>query len=852
MKLLIPYRFFYSLLIFFALCFTIKAQTSTYSVKGVVVDSISGKPIEYVAAILLKSNSGALTDEKGNFSLMNKASAPTKLRLSCMGYITKDIPITPRKTYNFMIKLKPEGIQIKEVYVRKKEKEKYSKKDNPAVALIKKVIANKNKNYIGNEDYYRMSSYERIFFALNDYHPDRGLLKSQKYLAKYADTSRLDGKKILPYTVREKYYDIYTRKNPRETKKILLGYNKQGIDQKMDNAGLETLTDETFKDINIRDNNITMFLLGFVGPLHENASVNFYRWYIRDTVKIDNEKYIQLGFLPFNTRDVGFSGDIFVKDDTTYAIKRIQMRVPRKANINFVKDMLIEEDFEQLPNGIWAPSHYATTVNFEYTKLGKLYVQKDVTFSNITTNMPNNIVFATPAPEVKVENYNKQTKQFWEENRPHKVARDLRLDSMMMEINRNHFLNLSLKAADFLQSGYLHENWDPAKNRLDIGTAQTFYSHNKVEGNRFRISVATTPNLNNHLYFFGYGAYGTKDETWKYKGEVTWAFNKREQHKDEFPRNNIVVSYKYDVNNLGQEFYQATQDNFLQSFKVSDVDNMTYEREFELSYNKEWYNGFSVLISGITNQKEAAGNLAFNYSDGNGNITRLNHLNTTVASVNLRYAYNEKFVQIKRFRQTVPTESTILTFDNSWGIKNVLGGDYSYHTMALGINKAKWIPPFGKLFFGLKGEKIWGTVPFPLLLTPNANNSYTLLRNSFNLVTPLEFLNDQQVTGSIDYYMGGWLLNRIPVIKLLKLREVFGIRGFLGSLKDKNNPDYNHNTLLFPDVSQNMGKTPYMEYNVGIENIFKLLRVDYVRRINYLDHPGIKKNGIRIGFKMDF
>lgn len=825
------------------------AQTKPYpAVSGVVTDSVTGKAIEFVAISLQRSKVGTLTDNEGEFRLVNDKTDKTFLIVSAMGYRTKEIEILPGKFYNLKVKLASDGVQIKEVVIKKRSKEKYSKKNNPAVELIKKVIANKNKNIIDNENYWRYSEYERIFFALNEFNPNMPILKTQKYLKNYIDTSRIDGKKILPFTMREYYRDVYQQKSPRETKKIVLGYNQQGIDKKMDNAGFSSATDETFRTINIRDNQINLFLMGFVGPLSSSSSVDFYRWYIRDTVTIENKKYIQLGFLPFNTRDVGFSGDLYVTDDSTHAVKKVLLRIPKKANINFVKTMLVEQEFEQLKSGLWAPSKFTTMVNFQYEKIGKLYIEKDQTFSNIVTGVDYKQVFGIADPEIKMKNYDSQDKDFWKENRPKTGVKDLRLDSMYSDATKSKTVKLALKVADFFQSGYVHTIWDPKLNKLDFGSAQTFYSSNTLEGTRLRLTSLTTANFNRHLFLYGYGAYGFSDKVWKYSGEVSWSFKRRELTSDEFPHRNLKLSYKYDVNTLGQRYLKASQDNFLQSFKIRDVDNMTYKRNLELSYSHETQKGFSAVISGRKSEEVPGGNLLFNYVDGSS----LPKLNTTELGLTLRYANNEKFVQTKRRRNTIPTESTIVTLENTWGLNDVFGGDYSYYVMGLGIDKAKWVPPFGKLYVSFKAEKIWGKVSYPLLLMPNVNNSYTIQLGAFNLANPMEFVNDQQLTCMVDYYMGGWLFNRIPLIKTFKWREVFGFRGLLGKLSNSNNPAYNNTLITLPTSTHLMGNTPYMECNVGVENILKLFRVDYVYRINYRNFPNIDKNGIRFGFTMQF
>lgn len=776
-----------SLLALFVCVFSSYAQTQPCAITGVVKDSATGKPIESVAVSLVKLKVGTLTDEDGEFRIVNNKCNNAKLIFTAMGYKTKEIVVSPGKYYQLNVKLVSEGVQIKEIVVTKIAKEKYSKKNNPAVELIKHVIANKNRNFIDDQDYYKCSQYERIFFAINDFRPGHGILKSQKYLAKYTDTSRIDGRIILPYTVREYSKDFYYRKSPKTTKEIILGYNQQGVDKKMDNSSFTSATDETFKNINIRDNQIDLFMIGFVSPLSSSSAVNFYKWYIRDTVDIDNQKYIQLGFLPFNTRDVGFSGDLFVKADTSYAVRKVVLRIPKKANINFVKTMLVEQEFKEVKPNIWAPYVYRTMVDFELKHIGKVYVQKDQSYKDYVTGGNYALAFETPDKVVKVNNYDERDKQFWKESRPSGVAKDLRLDSMMEEANKSQMVRIGLRVADFIQSGYIHTVFDPKVNKLDIGSAQTFYSSNKVEGSRFRLSTLTTANFNPQLFFYGYAAYGTKDHRLKYDGELTWALTKRTLVRDEFPRNNLSFIYKYDINTLGQQFLQATPDNFLQSFKIHDVDNMTYKRTMELNYIHESQKNFRTTLFVRNNIQEPAGDLQFNYADNSGVLPKLR---TTEAGIFLRYGHNEKFVQMKRDRILIPSQYTIVSFENTWGLKNVLNSDYSYHSMALELDKSKWFAPYGQLYFSARAEKIWGTVPYPLLLMPNADNSYVLLRGTFNLVTPLEFINDRQVSWMLDYHLGGWLLNRIPFIKTFKWREVFGFHGLWGDLSDKNNPSF--------------------------------------------------------------
>jgi hypothetical protein len=378
------------------------------------------------------------------------------------------------------------------------------------------------------------------------------------------------------------------------------------------------------------------------------------------------------------------------------------------------------------------------------------------------------------------------------------------------------------------------------------------YSYNSIEGNRFRLTLNTTPNLHKHLFLYGYAAYGTKDEKFKYYGEATWAFNTVKYTKDEFPRNNLTIAYKYDINTLGQRHTQAERDNIFKSLNTSKNPKMTYNRQTEISYEKEFYGGFSFTLSGQTFDEKPAGNLLFEKTDETGLKYKVNRLRTTEASLTLRYAPNEKFYQMRRKRSSLTAPRTIYTLSHVAAVKDLLGGQYNYNMTSLSFFKQMWIAPYGRLIMTAQAEKIWGQAPFPFLITPSANSSYTIQRGSFYLIEPLEFVHDSQVMWEVYYHMGGWLFNRIPVLKWLKWREVFGFRGFIGDLSKRNDPRYNHDLLLFPQDTYKTGNAPYMEYNIGIENIFKFFRIDYVRRINYLNHPNADKDGFRVSFELSF
>lgn len=819
------------------------------TVKGIVRDSITREPLSFVTVQFDETTNGVFSDNDGEFKLSSRGNKTT-VSVSFIGYKTKTFTVPLGKITTTEILLVSEDLNLKEVVVRPK-KEKYSKKDNPAVELIKKVIAKKDDNNVANEN-HQYEEYERIFFALNEFNPNQRQFRKYKFMPNYIDTSIIDSKAILPFSVREKISDVYHRKDPKADKIIVKGYHIEGIDQAIDTEGIDAIIAETFKDVSIFDNSIRLLYHNFVGPLSEHSAVNFYKWYINDTVEIDNKQYIHLSFAPFNSRDIGFTGMLYITNDSTYAIKRAILKTPKKMNINFVDELVIQHDFKQNDEGKWIPDEQRMAMDLSLLDAVKFYVDKTQTYVNFRLEQPDDSLFQNNAPVIFEKNYLKQNKSFWAENRPENHQKDYRMDQMVEDMNKVLFFRVLLNLGNIISSGYIPLDKNPDINKFEIGTVPTFYSYNSVEGNRLRLTGTTTKNFHPHLYLYGYGAYGTRDGKFKYYGEATWAFNEIKKHKDEYPKNSLTIAYKYDMNSLGQRFTQAERDNIVMSFRTSNNEKMTYNRQTQIAYEREFYGGFSVKLSGQTFNETPAGKLVFEKMNDQGELYKVNDIKTTEATLALRFAPNEKFFQQRRKRYPIPSPQFIVSLSHTAAIKDVLGGQYDYNKTSLSINKGIWIAGYGKLNLSAQGEKIWGKAPFPMLITPSANNSFTIQKGNFYLIDPLEFVHDSQVSWEVDYHIGGWFFNRVPFLKVLKWREIFAFRGFYGKLTQKNNPDYNRDMLVFPNETYTTGREPYMEYNIGIENIFKFFRIDYVRRINYLDHPDINKDGFRLSFDMTF
>lgn len=840
--------------------FDVRGELPMWHIKGVVLDEETNEPVD-AAVVQVVQHSGvhAFSDEKGDFELVFRADANSRvlLRVTRMGYTSHEIEVEASSSQALLqIKLRADAFSISKVIVTRKSRHKYSRKNNPAIQLIEQVIARKHQLYIDCLDYYQLVGYEKALFALNNYKVDKGILKGEKYLAEYSMPSPLDSVLILPYTERESFFELYAKNRGEDKRKIVLSSQKQGFDKESHYSRMEQFADETFPHVNIRDNSIQLLLRPIVSPLNEHIATHFYHWDIGDTILIENEQYIKLRFWPASNHDFAFKGSIVVKSDSTYAIKEIDWSISSKANVNFVKDIRIRQSFVRISSGgWWAPKYYKIMANPNVLDIGNFYFQRETYFSRVQVNIPNNQVFASGKTDVYLSQTPYSIDKLRKEFMPYaldEAEKTPNLDKMISQLRENKWINIALKSAQLIQTEYIGERWDSHKNKLYIGALGSLYGYNSVEGSRVQLNVGTSPNLHPQLSLFGYVAYAFRDDRLKYTAEATWAFSKRERVEDEFPLNNITVSHTYDIRTLGTANTYQGQSNILQSLKANSIESVTYDRAFKITYSKEWHNGLLLKSSVLKSKQQLAHGALFQRRMADGTAHNQTSLHTTEVGLILRYAHNEKYVQTLRKRARIPSNSTIITWENKKGVK-FLGGKFNYFSSTLTLQKNIWIPPFGKLLTLLQAGRVWGNaVPYPFLLSPSANNGYKKQYGTLSLAHPMEFINDKQLFVDIEYHMEGLILNKIPLLQQLRLREVVGIKTVIGRLNHTNMSEYTPQAFKLPENTYTMNHTPYIEYSVGVENIFSFLHLSYVRRVNYLHHSHAKKSGIRMDIILSF
>ena len=837
------------------------AQSFT-SASGIVKDSITGEPLPFVSVYFDGSTIGAMTDDNGTFTLQNNQGY-TKLAAASLGYDTKFIDLKPgKKNDNLELLLKPTAFEISEVVVKPK-REKYTRKDNPAVELIKKVIAHKNDNRIEAKPEYQTEVYEKLSLSLDNFNPNldkNKFLKKFKFIKNYLDTSEFNGKPILTVSVRENLSDFYYRKSPKAEKTIVRAKRMQGIDKTLDDGGgITSNLEEIFKSINIFDNNIPILLNRFVSPLSSTLATTYYHYYIMDTLDVGGDKCVDLAFVPANSESYGFTGRLYITLDGNYAVKKVLLNTPANINLNWVDKLRIEQEFKQMPDSTWVLDQENTFVNFYVVKgTQQLYAHQLRNYDNYNFNVQNaDSVFGLLGALHVLPEATAQPDTFWTHNRPIPLKeKEDALKDLLGQLRKVPAFNAIIKTAEILITGYIPTANDKKVTKFDFGPMNTTFSANHLEGFRMRVGGMTTANLNPYWFASGYLAYGTNDRKIKYNLKLTHCFTKKEYHEGENPVNNLSFIQEYDVYTPGQDFLFTSKDNIFVAWKVGEpVTKMQYIRKSVLQYEKEWLNGLTWKSWIMNQNNEAAGTLQYIKRDESGNLYHIKDFTTSEIGTQLRFAPGERAYNGRSGKESVfnlSKDAPVFKLSHQLGIKGVLGGDYNYNHTEISAEKRIWLSSFGHIDAQVKAGKVWDKVPFPLLILPNTNQSITIQPEAFHMMNALEFVTDQYVSFNATYYLKGWILNRIPGIKWLRLREVLSFNMIYGGLTDKNNPTLTPGLFLLPDGTQPLGSTPYMECSVGLENIFKILRIDYYRRLTYLDHPDIKKGGIRIALRFTF
>ncbi len=849
-------RQIFSIAVILAGTFTIAHGQTRIS--GKIVDE-NGNVVPYTTVRLKGTSTGCTTDNNGNFSFNGSVNGQTLL-ITAIGYQDYEVTLSSTTKFPLNIQLHTATYSVSEVEIKPK-REKYVRRGNQAVDLVKELIEKKEAEDIRNNDYYSRNRYEKLNIALDNFNEEKqnkSPYRKFQFLSEYVDTSAVSGRPILNISTRELSATDYYQRTPKRDKQFIKGRNWIGIDDFMPASEIQAAVEEGVVDIDIFQNSITVFKREFAGPLAANVlSQSYYKYYIMDTVVIEGEDCVDLSFVPFNSESFGFTGHLYVTTDSTHFIKWAQLNVPYDINMNFVQYLNIDQTFERDSIHPRILTHESFTTELKlYDYIDGLYIRRDVYYSDYHFDDDvDKAIFLRPERVIEDDLSTARANDFWEQERNANLAGQYRnIADMLTLLRQNKAYYWTEKIIMFLFTGYIPVK--PEHTPYYYGPLNTTISFNDLEGVRLRVGGMTTAYLNPHIFTKHYLAYGTSDNKLKYMAQLEYSFKPKKESWNEFPIHSLRLKYQYDQIQYGQTFNYTNKDNIFLSIRRMSDDKSAYERLAEFTYTKEFYNNLSIEATMRNRQEESSRLLEFDRIMPDGSLIREDGFMQTEFELKLRYAPGEKFIQKNWNRQSVTPQKPVFTISHTMAYKDFLGSRYSMQHTEAEYRQRIFASPIGYFDAVLKGGKTWGQIPFQLMTIPNANLSIVLRKESFELLTPMEFILDSYASWDIKWSLNGLIFNRIPLIKKLELREVINTRGFWGTLQDCNNPsiDRSGNIYKFPDraIASPMGNTPYTELGVGIENILKIIRLDYFVRLTHRDTPGGSNQGVRLSLHVEF
>ena len=812
---------------------TLSAQITR--VRGTVLDFDSGEPVPFANVVFPNTNIGTITDFDGSFSIQTVQKVDS-VQATYLGYKTAGIAIVPGKDQEVNIRLKHSSFALLEVVVTADPDEK--EKENPAHRILRNIWANADRNSPERYTAYEYKKYEKIEFDINNIDEEfknRKVFKPFQFVFDYADTSEVNGKVYLPVFLVETASDYYYRQDPKLEKEVITGTQSAGFDQ---NAGVQEFMKALYQDYDIYNNYLPIFEKGLVSPI-SNLGLLSYKYYLTDSMMVDGTWRYNIQFIPRRKQELTFKGEMWVHD-STWAVTKMDMKLSGDANVNFVNDLSLSREYAWYHDSVWLLSKDQIVVDFAMNSnvdAKGLYGTKTTLLSEYKLNQPRDESFYKEemlSRDMMIANSN--DKEFWNAQRQEELTeKEAGIYSMIDTLKNTPAFNTYLDVIAFVLSGY----WE--MNGYDIGPTLQSFSYNPVEGFRLRVGGRTYFDLNDTWRIYGHIAYGTRDRIIKYGFGGKWMFKERN-------RLEVGAFYKYDIEQIGARYTTtATQTgSFLSSVLAREpFDRLSLVQEYRAYFKGEYVKDLETRIE--LRWREV-------YGVGNNDFSEINITDSRIATTevvfNAIYRPGKKWLGVGVERNEVYSPHPTFIFNYSLGLEGVTNGQYDFHKFYAGYTQPVLLPPFGKSIFTLEAGKIFGTLPYPLLDVAPGNNTYAYAQYSYNMMNFFEFTTDQYASFNWEHHFVGLFFNRVPLLRKLNWREVITARGIVGSLTDEN--------IALNTTDEGSIRAPengYYEVGVGVENIFKFIRVDAIWRLSYLDPTPIsnpKQFGIRVDLAVRF
>lgn len=808
------------------------AQTQAQTkVSGKIFDAVTREPLPFVNVIFKSTGTGATTDIEGNYTMTTSAQADS-IVVSYVGYNKVTRAIKNNVTQEVNIGL-TQGIELITVEVRPGE--------NPAHRILRKIIAHKDQNDREKLDAYEYELYNKVEFDLNNISEDfknNRLLKPFSFIFDNIDSSNAKEKPYLPLFMTEALSDFYYRKNPKTRNEIIKASKVAGVQ----NASVSQFMGDMYQNVNIYDNTILVFGKDFISPISDNALL-YYKFYLIDSTVIDGHKCYQLQFKPRRKQELAFTGNLWAAD-TTFGIVQIEMAIASDANINFINTTNVVQQYTYI-DSVWMMQKERLVIDFnpypidtKKKNMMGIYGRKTASYSNFKINQPKEDKFYSLTENLKVaDDAFKKPEDYWKTHRLDTLTKNEKQIYHMVDTLQT--LPIYHTWVDVLQifvTGY------KVKGNFEYGPYYNLVSYNEIEGTRLRFGGRTSNQFSRWYELNGYVAYGLRDEKFKYSLGMRAFITKK-------PRVMVGMFYKNDNEILGQSQNGFTTDNILASvFRISPLRNLTNTKEVNGWIDRQWFTGFNTKLSVVNRQMFPLANFHYEYQKTSTSTAFLDKINTTEIRLLTRLAYNEKYVEGEFSRVALGvTKYPVVQAQYTLGLKDFFGGNYNYQKLTVNWDHRVRVAPIGYFDYVLEYGKVWGQVPYPLLELHGGNETYIYDLYAYNSMNYYEFVSDEYASVNLLHHFDGLFLNRIPLMRKLKWREVVGGKALIGRVNDKN-----RQLLIFPDHLYDLHKGPYMEVSAGIENIFKVFRVDGVWRLSYLDHPKAQAFTIKASMQFNF
>jgi hypothetical protein len=791
-------------------------------VYGRVTEASTGSPVAFANIAFKGTLTGTSSDELGNFTL-ETTERYDRLYFSAIGYKDTVIPIRVHERQEIRVSLYSTDYQLGEVVIKAGE--------NPAFEILRKVIAAKPVNDPARYDAYEYQSYNKVQFDLNNFSDKikkNFLFRPFPFIWQYQDTMA-NGVRYLPFLFKENVRDHYYRRQPAAYREYISGDRQV---QFFRGPKIEKFIEEMYLNPEVYNNFVVILNKSFPSPINDQYK-RFYKFILDDTLRyIDGLPCHHLRFYPKGESDVAFTGEMYIHD-STFAVKRMDLNFSIEANINFVRSFWIRLEYDWLEQRNWFIKSSTVLADFTVVEnspeLTGFFGRRFSEYKNIVINQPRpDSIYAPVDPVIVADSAALRNEDFWVMQRSDTLSEEEKNIVALVDTIRDNWKFKFFKSA-FTTVG---SGWAPIRN-LEYGNIWTFLSYNDIEGMRIKAGFRTPYKSTWRLQPRGYLAYGTNDQRFKFYAELNWVFNKQ-------PGKYMLIggAWQEDAEQLGRSYYAIPIDHFLTYWlQTAPFDTRTFVKNKVGYVERQWFMGFVTRAAVFSQEVAPFGDYHFYEVNESGGTTPVDRFRLAGVRLTGRYAYGEKEVHARFYdpeSRFFMNKRPVVSFDYLWSKKGMMDSEFSYQRASVRVEHQQKMNRWGYLHYLVEGGQLWGEVPYTFLAIPFGNQAILADRASFGMMNYLEFASDQYLTVHLEHHFEGLFFNRIPFIRKLKLREFLLARTFIGNLSDKNNQQQ----WLFPERLHAIGD-PYVEVGFGIENILKLGRIDFMWRLNYLDHNDV-------------